>query len=256
MLRDAVLEQQQPGDEAEDAENQRLVACKHLVERVHDRPLCLFHRSIDAPRPGARGRQIEEGEAVHDRQRAAVEQRIEAPRRVNHEIGDRHFTARMKATGWVSSPMVSSAPPISSMKPAAPSNENSFRFGKGRDHGTAEQLGHAVFDDHQTGDDAQHAQGARRPCVKCFSHDHFPQDMTRFIGIAPKSRTKAIKPWKIAGVSHSNNGIMRSPKCLPRLCAMPAAARHNQECNAKRPGHHPGPFLCLRGASASATRPW
>src|SRR5216684_1267863 len=55
-------------------------------------PSIPFHRSIDAPGTGARGRQIEAGEAVHDRKRAAVDQRVEAFWRVNHEIGDRHFT--------------------------------------------------------------------------------------------------------------------------------------------------------------------
>src|SRR5450432_2210795 len=54
-------------------------------------PSSFLHRSIDAPRTCARDRQIQEGEAVHDRQRAAVDQGEETSRRVRPEVGHRHL---------------------------------------------------------------------------------------------------------------------------------------------------------------------
>src|SRR5947209_17100479 len=51
-----------------------------------------FHCSVKAPRSRARGRQIQTGEAVKNRQRAAVDQRQEIFRRVADEVGKGHFT--------------------------------------------------------------------------------------------------------------------------------------------------------------------
>src|SRR5215203_3359705 len=54
---------------------------------------------IDAPRACARGRQIEAGETVKRRQRAGVDDRMEALRKMPDEIGKGHFAGEDESDG-------------------------------------------------------------------------------------------------------------------------------------------------------------
>src|SRR3954462_8037013 len=54
---------------------------------------------VDAPRAGARGRQIQASEAVENRQRAAVDQRVKALRKVTDEIGEGHLAREDEGCG-------------------------------------------------------------------------------------------------------------------------------------------------------------
>ena len=68
---------------------------------------------------------------------------------------------RMKATGRVNRPMMSRAPPISSMHAGRPTSENGWTLAKAGNGRKAEDLGHAVLEEHQPGDDAQTGSSAR-----------------------------------------------------------------------------------------------
>jgi hypothetical protein len=59
----------------------------------------LLHGRVDAPRATARSRQIETDEAVDDGERAAIDQREEAARRMHHEIGHRHLAGDDEGDG-------------------------------------------------------------------------------------------------------------------------------------------------------------
>src|SRR4051812_31835816 len=54
-------------------------------------PSSLLHRSVGAPRPCARCRQIKAGEAIQHCERAAVDQRMKSLGEVPDEIGERHL---------------------------------------------------------------------------------------------------------------------------------------------------------------------
>ena len=88
--------------------------------RRYGRCGCGRAQSIEAPLAAAGDPEIEEDEAVDDRQLPAVEQREATSRRMRHEVGDAMLPARTKATVRVNKPSASSKPPTNSNKPWRP----------------------------------------------------------------------------------------------------------------------------------------
>ena len=62
--------------------------------RRGDWPELALTKMVQAPRPGASPNQIKEEEAEHNRYFAAIIDRPKGPRRMSHEIGHRHLTAK------------------------------------------------------------------------------------------------------------------------------------------------------------------
>src|SRR5664279_4136887 len=117
-------------------------------------PSILLHRGIDAPRTCARGRKIKAGEAVHDRQRAAVDQGEETSRRMRPEISDRHFTGENEGDGLRKEPENQQRATDQLDHPTNTRHRHRLQVGKGRNRRKAEILRHAVLNNQQAGDNA------------------------------------------------------------------------------------------------------
>src|ERR1700726_4587564 len=188
-------------------------AASNLLKLSMIAPSLPFHRSIDAPRSRARGRKIEAGKAVHDGERAAVEQRIKALWRVNHKIGDGHFAGEdeSRRLGEKTEDQQRAADQLDEAGSA--DQRKRLQVGKGRYHGPADDLGHAVLDDHQSRDDAKHAQRTRRPRREFFIHDSPPKvRRARFVSCRG-SEGKNFAITKYGNVPQGSIGIMPPAKC-------------------------------------------
>src|ERR1700674_5415453 len=113
---------------------------------------------VDAPRTCARGRQIEAGETIQNRQRAAIDQRMKSLREVRDEIGERHFTGENEGDGLRPQADDQQRAADQFDEPGRADQRERLDVGVSRKYRKADDLGHAVLDDQQSGDDAQYAQ--------------------------------------------------------------------------------------------------
>src|SRR5439155_186948 len=119
---------------------------------------------VEAPGPAARCGEIEEHEAVKRGQLPAVEQGPEAPSGVRHEIGECHLAAQNESDRPREQPDEQQRA-ADQLERSRQADQREQRRRAGHRGGKAEQLLRAVRHEEKRGDNAQHAQQARRPAL-------------------------------------------------------------------------------------------
>src|ERR1700674_5712835 len=135
---------------------------------------------VEAPRPAARCREIEEYEAVKRRQLPAVQQGPEALSGVRHEIGQCHLAGKNESDGpREQADEQEQAAEQFERSRNADQREQGGRVGhRGRQ---AQQFLRAVRHEEKRGDNAQYAQQARRPALGDRLHHGGPLTMKRIL---------------------------------------------------------------------------
>src|SRR5689334_3462724 len=115
--------------------------------------------AIEAPRPAARGGEVEEYEAVEQRALAAVQDRPEAFRRMRHEVGDCHLAREDEGDRPGEKPDQHQAA-AEALKHAGEAEQREELDRPGERRREAEQLHHAMGHIEEADDDAKDAEQA------------------------------------------------------------------------------------------------